>query len=55
LDAPPETRRRRFSVPDEHVLEITAPVTHDLRLLMLGSAAGLYLTLQRSVGDTGDD
>jgi hypothetical protein len=55
LDPPLETRRRRFSRPNEHVLEITAPVTHDLRLLMLGSAAGLYLTLQGPLSEPADD
>lgn len=33
--------------PDEHVLEISTPVSRDLRILMLGAAASVYLTLQR--------
>jgi hypothetical protein len=40
-------RKSSYIQPDEHVLEITGPVEPDLRLLMLGAAAGVYLVLQR--------
>jgi hypothetical protein len=40
-------RRSASSQPDEHVLEITAPVAADVRLLILGAAAGVYLVLQK--------
>jgi hypothetical protein len=40
-------RKSSYSQPHEHVLEITAPVEPDVRLLMLGAAAGVYLVLQR--------
>jgi hypothetical protein len=36
-----------YGQADEHVLEITTPVEPDVRLLMLGAAAGVYLVLQR--------
>ena len=39
-------RKSSYSQPHEHVLEITAPVEPDVRLLMLGAAAGVYLVLQ---------
>jgi hypothetical protein len=48
--------RKRFGSgqPDEHVLEITAPVDDDLRMLMLGAAAAVYLALQRPAVDGSD-
>jgi hypothetical protein len=46
-------RRQPGGQPDEHVLEVTAPVDPDLRLLMLGAAAAVYLVLQRPYIDNG--
>jgi hypothetical protein len=40
-------------VPDEHVLDITASVTEDLRVLMIAAAAAVYLTLQAPFFDNG--
>jgi hypothetical protein len=47
--------KRLFGVnqPDEHVLEITAPVTRDLRIVLLGAAAAVYLSLQQPFTDDG--
>jgi hypothetical protein len=47
-------RRHRWGPqPDEHVLEITAPVTEELRVLMLGTAAAVFLVLQTPFFDNG--
>jgi hypothetical protein len=40
-----------FGQPDEHVLEITAPVTVELRVLLIAAAASLYLALQWPLQD----
>jgi len=45
----------KWNQPDEHVLEIMAPVSRDLRLLMLGAAAAVYLTLQKPETDGDGD
>jgi hypothetical protein len=50
IQNPPTGARRWFTEqPAEHVLEIIGDVGRDLRIMMLGSAAAVYLTLQRPV------
>jgi hypothetical protein len=48
-----KNRPERWRVAEEHVLEINAPVTEELRVLMLGAAAAVYLTLQPPFFDNG--
>jgi len=54
LQGDPDLRPVGRGQPTRHVLEITASVDPDLRLLMLGAAAAVYLVLQRPYSENTD-